>query len=85
MCRCDRILYLGKALRELSYIRTESRLSDHRPVSAVFVAEVERLSRHKLKRAVTFAKPVHSIQSEDISPHLSSLRGLHKIPIDEVM
>ncbi|BFI05503.1 hypothetical protein MPTK1_1g23560 [Marchantia polymorpha subsp. ruderalis] len=81
---CDRILYLGKALRELSYIRTESRLSDHRPVSAVFVAEVERLSRHKLKRAVTFAKPVHSIQSEDISPHLSSLRGLHKIPIDEM-
>ncbi|KAL3699989.1 hypothetical protein R1sor_018011 [Riccia sorocarpa] len=81
---CDRILYLGKALRELSYVRTESRLSDHRPVSAVFLAEVERLSRHKLKRAVTFAQPVNNIHPEDISPHLSSLRGLHKVPNPEI-
>ncbi|CAM6116533.1 unnamed protein product [Calypogeia fissa] len=81
---CDRILYLGRGLRKTRYIRTESRLSDHRPVSAVFVAEVERVSRHKLKRAVDIATPIVSVNPEDISPHLTSLRSFNRQPLNEM-
>ncbi|XP_058078648.1 type IV inositol polyphosphate 5-phosphatase 9 [Magnolia sinica] len=38
---CDRILWHGKGLKQKRYTRGESRLSDHRPVRAVFTAEVE--------------------------------------------
>ncbi|RWR79689.1 type I inositol polyphosphate 5-phosphatase 10 isoform X1 [Cinnamomum micranthum f. kanehirae] len=37
---CDRILWHGNGIEQLSYIRGESRFSDHRPVCAVFVVEV---------------------------------------------
>ncbi|KAL2486938.1 CVP2 like 1 [Abeliophyllum distichum] len=38
---CDRILWYGDGLQQLSYVRGESRFSDHRPVSSVFWAEAE--------------------------------------------
>lgn len=38
---CDRILSYGKGIRLLSYKRGELTLSDHRPVAAVYVAEIE--------------------------------------------
>lgn len=38
--RCDRILWHGNGIEQLSYIRGESRFSDHRPVCAVFIVEV---------------------------------------------
>ncbi|KAJ9556071.1 hypothetical protein OSB04_010685 [Centaurea solstitialis] len=38
---CDRILWLGKGIKQVSYGRVESRMSDHRPVSSVFSVEVE--------------------------------------------
>ncbi|KAL6867527.1 hypothetical protein ACP4OV_015551 [Aristida adscensionis] len=38
---CDRILWRGAGLRQSRYDRCESRLSDHRPVRAVFVVEVD--------------------------------------------
>ncbi|KAF3508454.1 hypothetical protein F2Q69_00000203, partial [Brassica cretica] len=38
---CDRILWHGDGTRQLSYVRGESRFSDHRPVCAVFVVNVE--------------------------------------------
>lgn len=38
---CDRILWYGGGLQQLSYVRGESRFSDHRPVSSVFWAEIE--------------------------------------------
>ncbi|KAK1319474.1 Type I inositol 1,4,5-trisphosphate 5-phosphatase CVP2 [Acorus calamus] len=37
---CDRILWHGDGITQLSYIRGESRFSDHRPVCAVFMVEV---------------------------------------------
>nr|GEY21245.1 type I inositol polyphosphate 5-phosphatase 1-like isoform X1 [Tanacetum cinerariifolium] len=51
---CDRILSFGNGIRQLSYQRTEDRLSDHRPVSASYMIEVEVLSLRKLQRALTF-------------------------------
>ncbi|CAH1444080.1 unnamed protein product [Lactuca virosa] len=38
---CDRILWYGGGLHQLSYVRGESRFSDHRPVYSLFWAEVE--------------------------------------------
>ncbi|XXG50798.1 hypothetical protein AAC387_Pa02g4724 [Persea americana] len=37
---CDRILWNGNGIEQLSYVRGESRFSDHRPVCAVFIIEV---------------------------------------------
>ena len=52
ICRCDRILWLGKGIKQLSYKRSELRLSDHRPVSSMFLVEVEVLDHRKLKKAL---------------------------------
>ncbi|KAI4382065.1 hypothetical protein MLD38_008073 [Melastoma candidum] len=44
---CDRILWSGSGIEQLSYIRGESRFSDHRPVCSVFSMEVELNSRRR--------------------------------------
>ncbi|KAG9458791.1 hypothetical protein H6P81_003299 [Aristolochia fimbriata] len=51
---CDRILSCGKGMRLLKYRRVEQKLSDHRPVTATLMAEVEVFSPRKLQRALTF-------------------------------
>lgn len=38
---CDRILWHGKGIEQLQYIRGEHRFSDHRPVCSVFVVEAD--------------------------------------------
>ncbi|XP_030530871.2 type IV inositol polyphosphate 5-phosphatase 6-like [Rhodamnia argentea] len=38
---CDRILWYGKGARQISYSRSESKFSDHRPVSALFATQIE--------------------------------------------
>ncbi|GJW68040.1 type IV inositol polyphosphate 5-phosphatase 9 [Tanacetum coccineum] len=43
---CDRIIWTGEGLKQLLYTRVEARLSDHRPVKAIFSAEV-KVSRMK--------------------------------------
>ncbi|RLN25431.1 type I inositol-1,4,5-trisphosphate 5-phosphatase CVP2 [Panicum miliaceum] len=50
---CDRVLSYGKGLRLLSYRRSEQALSDHRPVTATYAAEVEVFCSLKLQRALT--------------------------------
>ncbi|KAG2284552.1 hypothetical protein Bca52824_055772 [Brassica carinata] len=44
---CDRILWRGERIEQLSYIRGESRFSDHRPVCAIFAIEVDVKSMNK--------------------------------------
>ncbi|CAI9787087.1 unnamed protein product [Fraxinus pennsylvanica] len=51
---CDRILSLGKGMKLLSYRRSELGLSDHRPVTASYMVEVEVFSPKKLQRALIF-------------------------------
>jgi hypothetical protein len=51
--RCDRVLTFGNGVRLLKYKRSEQKLSDHRPVSAVFMAEVEVFCHRKLQKALT--------------------------------
>ncbi|KAJ8774483.1 hypothetical protein K2173_016929 [Erythroxylum novogranatense] len=49
---CDRILWSGKGIKQLFYERAEIRLSDHRPVSSMFLVEVEVLDHRKLSNAL---------------------------------
>ncbi|XP_010534125.1 PREDICTED: type IV inositol polyphosphate 5-phosphatase 3 [Tarenaya hassleriana] len=51
---CDRVLSYGKGMRLVRYQRSEQSLSDHRPVTATYLAEVEVFSARKLQRALTF-------------------------------
>ncbi|XP_047152169.1 type I inositol polyphosphate 5-phosphatase 4-like isoform X1 [Vigna umbellata] len=48
---CDRILWYGRGLHQLSYVRGESRFSDHRPVYSIFLAEVESISCNQIKKS----------------------------------
>lgn len=56
--RCDRILWFGKGIKQLVYRRAEIALSDHRPVTATFVVEVEIFDQRKLKKALNFSSAV---------------------------
>lgn len=58
LCRCDRILWLGKGIKQLAYTRAEILLSDHRPVSSTFLVQVEVLDHRKLKRALNVSSAV---------------------------
>ncbi len=66
-CRCDRILWYGKGLRQLQYVHIESQLSDHRPVSARFMAEVKVLCKQKLGRTCTLSKNA-KVEVEELLP-----------------
>ncbi|KAL8053462.1 hypothetical protein ABFX02_05G073200 [Erythranthe guttata] len=55
---CDRILWFGKGIKQLSYKRSEIRLSDHRPVSSTFLVEVEIFNQRKLQKALNFSSAV---------------------------
>ncbi|KAI3757459.1 hypothetical protein L6452_04996 [Arctium lappa] len=50
---CDRILSFGKGIRQVNYRRTENKHSDHRPVTATYMIEVEVFSPRKLQKALT--------------------------------
>ncbi|CAN1334004.1 Type I inositol polyphosphate 5-phosphatase 2 [Linum perenne] len=49
---CDRILWLGKGIKQVFYKTADIRVSDHRPVSSMFVVEVEEFDHRKLKKAL---------------------------------
>ncbi|XP_076926780.1 type I inositol polyphosphate 5-phosphatase 2-like isoform X1 [Bidens hawaiensis] len=59
---CDRILWMGKGIKQLCYNRAEIRMSDHRPVSSVFALEVEVFDPRKLRRALNLTSAaVHPV------------------------
>ncbi|XVE60885.1 hypothetical protein DITRI_Ditri05aG0163100 [Diplodiscus trichospermus] len=62
---CDRILSYGKGMKQLSYRRNELKLSDHRPVTAIYMAEVEVFCPRKLQRALTFTNA--EIENEEVA------------------
>ncbi|KAF8107534.1 hypothetical protein N665_0119s0003 [Sinapis alba] len=49
---CDRILWLGKGIRQECYKRSEIKMSDHRPVTSIFNVGVEVFDQRKLQRAL---------------------------------
>lgn len=63
---CDRILWYGTGLQQLSYVRGESRFSDHRPVSSVFWAEVESVP-NRLRKSMSYSSS--RIEAEELFPY----------------
>ncbi|KAL4572023.1 hypothetical protein LXL04_018791 [Taraxacum kok-saghyz] len=64
---CDRILWYGRGLHQVSYVRGESRFSDHRPVCSIFIAEVESINRCKFKKTTSCSS---RIEVEELLPYL---------------
>ncbi|KAL3812587.1 hypothetical protein ACJIZ3_013855 [Penstemon smallii] len=63
---CDRILWYGGGLQQLSYVRGESRFSEHRPVSSVFWAEVESVP-NRLRKSMSCSSS--KIEVEELLPY----------------
>ncbi|XP_078442444.1 type I inositol polyphosphate 5-phosphatase 4-like [Wolffia australiana] len=80
---CDRILWYGRGLRQISYVRGESRFSDHRPVYGLFAAEVEKTSCEgqtaRSSRNLSSCSASSRVEVEELLPyfhgftHLTSL------------
>ncbi|KAL6505147.1 Type I inositol polyphosphate 5-phosphatase 4 [Orobanche gracilis] len=64
---CDRILWYGRGLQQLSYVRGESRFSDHRPVYSIFLAEVESINRNRIKKSMSYSSS--RIEVEELLPY----------------
>ncbi|MED6106794.1 Type IV inositol polyphosphate 5-phosphatase 7 [Stylosanthes scabra] len=52
---CDRILWYGRGLHQLSYVRGESRFSDHRPVYSIFLADVKSVGPNRIQRSSSYS------------------------------
>ncbi|XP_022740048.1 type I inositol polyphosphate 5-phosphatase 5-like [Durio zibethinus] len=65
---CDRILWHGAGIEQLSYIRGESRFSDHRPVSAFFSVDVEVKRNFNNKFRKGYSCGVKRLEYEDFIP-----------------
>ncbi|KAI0524928.1 hypothetical protein KFK09_004318 [Dendrobium nobile] len=63
---CDRILWYGRGLNQLSYVRGESKFSDHRPVYGIFVAEVESINHSRIKN---MSFPSARVEIEELLPY----------------
>ncbi|XVE73090.1 hypothetical protein DITRI_Ditri11bG0089800 [Diplodiscus trichospermus] len=63
---CDRILWYGRGLYQLSYVRGESKFSDHRPVYSVFSAEVESINRSRIRKSMSCSSA--RIEVEELLP-----------------
>lgn len=71
---CDRILWYGRGLNQLSYVRGESRFSDHRPVYSVFIAEVESINHSRI-RNMSF--PSSYVEVEEFMPYSQTYEGVN--------
>ncbi|CAJ1933006.1 unnamed protein product [Sphenostylis stenocarpa] len=66
---CDRVIWLGKGLKQMEYSRSESKLSDHRPVKALFVAEVRVLAALRSFERLFLSERFEQIKTQfEVSP-----------------
>ncbi|KAF3657144.1 Type I inositol 1,4,5-trisphosphate 5-phosphatase 2 [Capsicum annuum] len=80
---CDRILSFGKGIRLVRYRRSELKFSDHRPVSATYMTEVEVFSPRKLQRALTFTDA--EIAKEEIVTNVGLESGMSRFISDQMI
>ncbi|XP_031477450.1 type IV inositol polyphosphate 5-phosphatase 7-like isoform X1 [Nymphaea colorata] len=64
---CDRILWYGRGLNQVSYVRGESRFSDHRPVYSVFMADVETINHDWVTKSMACSSA--RVEIEELLPH----------------
>ncbi|GAA0165195.1 phosphatase [Lithospermum erythrorhizon] len=63
---CDRILWYGQGLNQISYVRGESKFSDHRPVYGIFLVEVECINQSRFRKSVSYSSS--RIEIEELLP-----------------
>ena len=80
--RCDRILSYGKGMRQLNYRRTELKLSDHRPVTATYMAEVEVFCPRRLQKALTFTDA--EVENDDVITDVGIEVGMSCLTFNQV-
>ena len=69
-------------MRLMSYRRRELRFSDHRPVTASYIVEVEVVCPKKLQRALTFTDA--EIEEEPLIADASIENGMRLLRFGEV-
>jgi hypothetical protein len=69
-------------MKLLNYRRTELKLSDHRPVTATFMAEVEVFSHRKLQKALTLTDA--EIENEEVVADLGIDVGMSQLRLEQV-
>ncbi|KAF6164388.1 hypothetical protein GIB67_037545 [Kingdonia uniflora] len=63
---CDRILWRGEGLKQICYVRGESRFSDHRPVYSVFSVQIDMVAnKNKVKRPTKLPNCMAKILAEE--------------------
>ncbi|CAH9132762.1 unnamed protein product [Cuscuta epithymum] len=70
---CDRILWCGRGLHQMSYVRAESRFSDHRPVYGIFLAEVESINQNRMRKSSSYSNA--RIEVEELLPYSHGYGG----------
>ncbi|VVA28013.1 PREDICTED: type [Prunus dulcis] len=70
---CDRILWHGSGIKQLSYIRGESQFSDHRPVCGTFVVDVV-VNQNELKKGSPSSNM--KIEIEELLPTARYLKNM---------
>lgn len=67
--RCDRIIWYGKGLKQHLYTRSESKLSDHRPVKTLFTAQVRVSTSQKNLQSLFLSERFEQIKTHfEVSP-----------------
>lgn len=85
VCRCDRVLWYGDRMRQVAYRHGDSRLSDHRSVSAIFLAEVDVVNSNKLRRACVLPKDVEKdLVAKAVVPRVAPIIDVDKLQNNEV-
>ncbi|XP_022740370.1 type I inositol polyphosphate 5-phosphatase 1-like [Durio zibethinus] len=67
---CDRILWYGKGVKLLSYFRSESKFSDHRPVSALFSTQIEVMKSMNPRLEVMKSTNARFFDQDNINPNI---------------
>ncbi|XP_024360750.1 type I inositol polyphosphate 5-phosphatase 10 isoform X2 [Physcomitrium patens] len=75
---CDRILSHGQGLAQLSYLMVDAKLSDHRPVIAKFMAEVEAVSGRKLREVCRHSNDA-KVNVEELLPRILPVSRFHSL------
>lgn len=69
--RCDRILWKGEGMKQMWYLRGESKFSDHRPVYSLFSVQIDLANENKNNENI-YSMP---IASNNKSTRTSILKG----------
>ncbi|KAE8703715.1 Type I inositol 1,4,5-trisphosphate 5-phosphatase CVP2 [Hibiscus syriacus] len=79
---CDRILWYGRGLYQLSYVRGESKFSDHRPVYSVFSVDVESINCNRTRKSMNCSRG--RIEAEELLPESHGYTELNEQCLGEI-